>query len=38
MSAQIQVETNGRVMVVTIDRPEKKNALTQDMYSGEDKS
>lgn len=32
MSEHIKVERDGRVVVVTIDRSEKKNALTQAMY------
>ena len=32
MRGEIQVERRGRVLQVTIDRPEKRNALTQHMY------
>lgn len=32
MSEHIQISREGRVVTITIDRPEKKNALTQAMY------
>lgn len=32
--AHIDIETAGRVMVLTINRPEQLNALTHDMYAG----
>ena len=34
MSAHIKAEANNGVLVVTINRPDKKNALTQAMYAG----
>ena len=34
MSETLKVDRNGPVMEITFNRPEKKNALTRDMYSG----
>ena len=33
MSKEITKELNGRILTITISRPQKKNALTLDMYS-----
>lgn len=34
MTETLKVVRNGRVMEITFNRPEKKNALTRDMYNG----
>src|SRR5580658_5571141 len=31
-TGDVKVEVNGRIVTVTFNRPEKRNALTQDMY------
>jgi enoyl-CoA hydratase/carnithine racemase len=33
MTEHVRLDRNGRVMTITLDRPESKNALTQDMYA-----
>ena len=34
MSDTLKVERDGSVMEITFNRPEKKNALTREMYNG----